>query len=114
MNTTKIGKEAEVVASDYIEGLGFRVIARNWKRPMCEIDLVAVKEKIVYFIEVKYRKSDKHGGGLDYITSKKLQQMKFSANCWISENRYQSSYELSVIEVSGNDLKVTAFIKELT
>lgn len=114
MSTTKIGKEAERVASNYIERLGFKVVARNWKRPMCEIDLVATNNDSVYFIEVKYRKSDRHGMGLDYITSKKLQQMEFSASCWISENRYQGSYELSAIEVSGSDLKVTSFVKELT
>lgn len=114
MNTTGIGKNAEDAAAEYVGGLGFKVISQNWKRPMCEIDLVASKNGIIYFIEVKYRKSDDHGGGLDYITSKKLGQMKFAAKCWISENRYKGNYELSAIEVAGEDFKIVEFIKELT
>ncbi|MCE7936605.1 YraN family protein [Candidatus Saccharibacteria bacterium CPR2] len=114
MNTTGIGKNAESAAAEYVSGLGFKVITQNWKRPMCEIDLIATKDGVVYFIEVKYRKSDDHGGGLDYITSKKLDQMKFAAKCWISENRYKGNYELSAIEASGQNQKITAFIQELT
>ena len=56
--------------------------------------------------------SDSQGGGFDYITPKKLQQMKFSAQCWVQENKYEGDYELSAIEI-GADFQIIEFIEEI-
>jgi Predicted endonuclease distantly related to archaeal Holliday junction resolvase len=57
-----------------------------------------------YFIEVKYRTSDFHGGGIAAITSKKLQQMRFAAELY--DARYGTAlYErlaVATIDAKGN------------
>ncbi len=122
MSTAK-GNRAEEAATEYLESKDFKIIARNWRRPKCEIDIVASKklsknlfrkEKVIHFVEVKYRRSDEQGGGLDYITKNKLNQMKFAAKMWVSENNWEGSYELSAIEVADEDLAVTEFIENIT
>lgn len=77
------GRRAEAITAVYLECAGFHIIARNWKTRECEIDIVASKDKTLYFVEVKYREDDRHGDGVAAITPKKLAQMKFSAQVYL-------------------------------
>lgn len=101
------GHEAERHAAKYLKKQGFKVHALNWRTPVCEIDIVAEKRNVKYFVEVKHRKNHLQGSGVDYITLKKLKQMQFAANCWVAENDWHHDFELAVVEVSGEDFKIT-------
>lgn len=94
MITTATGQEAETLVAEHLADAGWQIIDRNWRRRRAEIDIVAQKAKIIYFIEVKFRRSDSQGGGVDYITPTKLRQIKFAAECWVSENGWQGDWRL--------------------
>lgn len=109
------GHEAEKHAAEYLKKQGYKVLELNWRRPRAEIDIVARKKRgPVAFVEVKYRESHAQGGGLDYITPRKLEQMQFAAELWVAENRYNGEYVLAALEMSGADYKVTNFLPELS
>ncbi|MDB5186070.1 MAG: putative Ribonuclease [Candidatus Saccharibacteria bacterium] len=114
MTTTEIGRKAETVAAEFLKQKGCAVLDMNWRTRACEIDVVAQKAKVVYLCEVKYRATDKQGTGVDYITPKKLQQMRFAAEMWVSQHNWQGEYQLCVIEVSGLDFRITNVIKDLS
>lgn len=111
--STSIGSEAEAAAAKYLEQHGYQIVERNWRTRVCEIDIVAKKDSIVHFVEVKYRSSIRQGGGLDYITPKKLKQMAFAAECWVNDNNYPGDYRLSAIEVSG-EFRVSRFLNDIS
>ena len=113
MTNHSVGHEAEKVAAQYLKNMAFTILDLNWRTRFCEIDIVAESAGVIYFIEVKYRRTSSQGGGLDYITPKKLKQMDFAAQCWVSENRYTGDYELSAIEVT-QDFKVSDFIQSIS
>ncbi|MGD8374278.1 MAG: YraN family protein [Candidatus Woesebacteria bacterium] len=104
--STKIGQDAEKQAAKYLQKQGFKIIDRNWRTRWCEIDIIASKNKIIYFTEVKYRSSANCGTGLDYITPKKMQQMAFAAEFWLSANKVDSECRLAAIELSDNPPRV--------
>lgn len=110
MTTFNTGRLAEQAAAEYLKGLGFKILQQNWRTRFCEIDIVAQKDDVVYFVEVKYRKSNLQGSGLEYITPQKFKQMKFSAEYWVAEHNWQAQYCLSAIEVTGEDYKITEFV----
>lgn len=108
--TTKLlGDRAESAACDYLTAQGYKILDRNWKTKWCEIDIICQKDDVVSFVEVKYRKTTHQGGGIAAITSAKLKQMTFAAQFWLQRNGL-SHAQLSVVEVSGKDFEVTAFI----
>lgn len=111
MSTTDTGRQAEDAVAKYLSAHGYRVLEQNWRTRWCEIDIVAVKENTVYFVEVKYRRSSQQGDGLDYITPKKLQQMSFAAEMWVSNHRWHGEYCLAGAAVAGNNFQVTNFIE---
>ncbi|MDO8265740.1 MAG: YraN family protein [Candidatus Saccharibacteria bacterium] len=99
MSTTEDGREAETLVAKYLENNKHKIISKNWRTRWCEIDVVSAKKKCVYFTEVKFRSSNDWGGGLEYITPKKLKQMKFAAELWLNENNWKNDVILQAAEV---------------
>lgn len=110
MTNYQTGHNAEKRAAEYLEKQGFKVRELNWKTRYCEIDIVAEKDKVVYFVEVKYRKNAAHGSGLEYITPKKLQQMQFAAEMWVQNNEWSGDYQLSAVAIDGDRI---SFLEDL-
>ena len=110
MNSTQRGLKAEAAARVYLEMRGYQVLEQNWRRPRCEIDIIAKKDGVIYFVEVKYRASDRQGGGLEAITATKLRQMRYAAEVWVDEEKWRGPYQLGAIEIAGNEFAVLSFI----
>lgn len=113
MTTFETGRQAEAVAATFLEAKGCEIVEQNWRTRRCEIDIVAKRGDELYFCEVKYRRTNRQGGGLDYITAKKLQQMRFAAESWVHMHAWRGGYQLCAIEVSGEHFRVTNAIKDL-
>ena len=107
-----VGHDAESAACSFLQNTGYRIIDRNWRTKWCEVDIIAAKDNIVSFVEVKYRSSDNQGGGVAAITPQKLRQMRFAAELWL-RNHPNNDAQLSVIEVAGPDLSVRTFIESV-
>lgn len=101
MSTTSVGRGAEDRVADMLRKSGHKIIQQNWRTRWCEIDIVSIKRKVVYFTEVKYRGSDDWGGGLEYITPRKLQQMRFAAEFWLAQEDWRGEVCLQAAEVGG-------------
>jgi uncharacterized protein (TIGR00252 family) len=113
MTTVETGRQAEMVAADFLRRKGCAIVAQNWRTKWCEIDVIAQRDKVVYFCEVKYRQTNAQGGGLDYITPQKLQRMRFAAESWVHMHGWTGEFQLSAIEVSGQDFRITNVVKDL-
>ncbi len=113
MTSTETGKKAEIAASVYLEMRGFTILERNWRRPRCEIDIIATKDGTVHFVEVKYRFNDEQGGGLEAVTASKVKQMRRAAWTWVGESKWQGEYVLSAVEIAGRDFTIMGFIENV-
>lgn len=96
-----IGEIGENAAATYLANRGYQVVERNWKTKWCEIDIIAQKDETVFFVEVKYRRNSNAGSGLDAITPKKLNQMKFAAELYSQKLSEHTDIQLMVVAVSG-------------
>ena len=103
MNTTTVGRQAESAVEEKLLINKYEVLAKNWRTRFCEVDIIAKKQSVVHFIEVKFRQSPRHGDGLDYITPKKLKQMTFAAELWCHENDWRGDWRLSAVGVGLKD-----------
>ncbi|OVE79321.1 hypothetical protein BVY00_00635 [bacterium G20] len=101
MTNIAIGRQAEAAVAADLERQGYKILDLNWKTKLCEIDVIARKDKIIYFVEVKYRAASGQGSGFEYITPKKLGQMQFAARLWNQTHDCNGDYRLLGAEVSG-------------
>ena len=113
MNTTETGRKAETAARVYLEMRGFRVIEQNWRRPRCEIDIIAEKDGVIHLVEVKYRFKNDQGSGLEAITPTKLKQMQRAAWVWVNETKWRGEYVLSAVELAGSGFAVISFVEDV-
>jgi putative endonuclease len=90
---------------------GLKLIARNWKTKVCEIDLVMSKADIVFFVEVKFRSSTAQGDGFEYIGPQKLHRMNFAAQIWCQKFDWTGDYRLMAAAVSGLDCENISIIE---
>lgn len=104
------GHDAEKLAAEHLKKLGFKIRELNWKTKYCEIDIVAERDKAIYFVEVKYRQNKNQGLGIDYITPKKLNQMRFAAELWVNNYKWLDEYQLAAVGIDGDEI---TFLDEL-
>ena len=110
VSTTETGRKAESAAAVYLEMRGFKIIEQNYRRPRCEIDIVAKKDRVVHLVEVKYRRNNDQGG-VESITATKLKQMRYAAETWREDNKWNSELLLSAIEIAGPNFAVLSFVE---
>ena len=61
MDTTTIGRQGEEAAAVFLERAGYDILARNFRTPRGEIDIVASKGRMLAFVEVKTRRTQRFG-----------------------------------------------------
>lgn len=102
MTTLESGQQAESAAARYLESAGYCIVERNWRTKFCEIDLVAKKDGEICFVEVKYRRSSRSGGGFEYITPAKADRLRRAALAWVTYSDWDGGYSIGAIQVSGD------------
>jgi len=109
-NTKKTGDLGEHIAQKYLVEHGFSIIAVNFWQKWGEIDIIARKDNIGHFIEVKtvsYETKDILENTLisaswrpeEQVTDRKLHQIYKALETWISSTDYQGDWQIGVIGV---------------
>lgn len=70
-----IAKLGEDLACDYLRSKGYKIIERNFRQKYQEVDIVAIKNSILVFVEVKTRRSNSFGSPFDAIAHWKLNHL---------------------------------------
>ena len=104
-----IGDIAENKVANYLKNIKrHKIIARNFKTRECEIDIVSIYRKNIYFTEVKYRKNQLYGGGISSLTKKKIDQVKYSATIFLNIHKEYLDYDINFIGavIEGSDFEI--------
>jgi putative endonuclease len=101
-NTTKIGLDAETKACEYLIGIGFKIIERNYRNRFCEIDIICANVEFICLVEVKYRKNNTYGGGFGAINYYKQKRLQRAFEYWLSENERYSDLQPRIDVISAN------------
>jgi len=79
-----LGRRGEEIACAHLIEAGFRVVARNWRCPVGEIDIVAHDGPALVIVEVKTRTSDAYGHPFEAITPAKLKRLNLLGAAWVA------------------------------
>ena len=80
MNKRTIGTEYETMAARYLCTHDYTILARNYRTPFGEVDLIAQKDGVLVYVEVKYRSSNDYGDPLEAVDRRKQRQICKVAN----------------------------------
>ena len=104
------GDIAEEKACEFLNSSGFKIIEQNfYAKKLGEIDIIASKEKIIHFVEVK--SADDYEVAVNNITKTKLSKLKRSVDYYLQTKKLNVSFCIDAIIVVENDIE---FLENIT
>jgi putative endonuclease len=94
------GKEGEDLAAAYLQKQGYHIQQRNWRTSFYELDIIAVKDNVIHFIEVKTKHSLRFGHPEENVSKKKMDNMKKAAAFYLQLNPYWKRIQFDILAVT--------------
>ncbi len=85
----QLGRRGEDQAARYLQGIGYRIIARRERVLRGDIDLIALDDRTVVFVEVRTRSDTNHGHPAETVGYQKQRRIAQLANAYIRRNRLE-------------------------
>lgn len=82
---------------------GLTLVEKNFNCRHGEIDIVMLDKKMLVFVEVRFRKNDNFGGGLQSITPAKQQKLRRTAELYLQQNPQHKNARIDVVSMSKNN-----------
>ncbi len=96
-----LGKEGERLAERYLRKKGYRLVERNYRSPVGELDLIVLDRRVIVFVEVKTRTQERFGLPLESVHPIKQRNMMKAALFFLSQHRlHDREARFDVIGVS--------------
>ena len=100
MSTTReAGDRGEAMAAEYLRENGYEILASQFRCRFGEIDLIAEKDGVLLFVEVKLRTNLQYGAPREYVTVKKQEKLRAAALLYLSERELDVPARFDVAEV---------------
>ena len=106
----KTGLIGEMRASRYLRAKGYEIYSANYRSKSGEIDLIACRDGILAFVEVKTRQNGRFGEPAEAVTAEKQKKIRRTAACYLSEAGHSCrGMEFQVVEISVRRLTGLTF-----
>ncbi len=104
MDNKKKGNLGEEVARKFLENKGYNILENQYRTKHGEIDIIALDENTVVFIEVKYRKTTKKGSPLEAINKTKQNKIINSAYQYIIDKNIKKNIRFDAVGILGDEV----------
>lgn len=94
------GKLGEQLAEDFLVKKGFTILHRNWRHSHYEIDIVAFKNSLPHFIEVKTRSSKQFGEPEESVTKKKIRFLLQAADQFLYQHPEYRNFQIDILSIT--------------
>ena len=107
----KKGIKGEKLAAKYLKRGGYKVLARNYKCPFGEVDIIARRGDVVAFVEVKLRTSEDFGAPSQAVNRTRMQRYINVARFYFTGREMDCTVRFDIIEVEGDKINhiISAF-----
>jgi len=99
-----VGRAAEDAACRFLERAGYRIVTRNFRHRLGELDVVAIEDGVLALVEVRYRASSRYGGAAASVTPAKQRRLVRAAQVLLARHpglaRLPARFDF--VEVTGN------------
>lgn len=80
----RVGLSAESRAAAYLVAKGYRIVARRFRSPVGEVDIVARRKGVLVFVEVKARNT--LDGAAESLLPRQQRRIAAAASAWLAEH----------------------------
>jgi putative endonuclease len=98
-----LGSLGERQAERFLKRLGYRIVTRNYRCPVGELDIVALDGSVIVFVEVKTRASREHADPEDAVNAGKQQRLIRSATFFLRQTHSVGrACRFDVVAITGS------------
>jgi putative endonuclease len=108
----QLGQSAEDLAVRHLTERGFSIKARNYRHQRAEIDIIAQKNRLLVFVEVKARSNDQFGHPETFVTPRQQALVRAAAAHYIIAADWNHAIRFDIIAIlqqNDNQLQLTHF-----
>jgi len=99
----KLGERGEAIAVRFLKKHGYKIIRKNYRTPIGEIDIIAMDGNTLVFIEVKARESIRYGLPFESVNNKKRQKISKVARLYLKRFRDVPHCRFDVVSINYDD-----------
>lgn len=100
INTGKIGEE---LGCSFFEQNGYVILEKNWRHSRWEVDIIASKNNVLHFVEVKTRRSANYGLPEDKVGNKKIQNLINAAEEYLYHHPQWKRIQFDILSIVINN-----------
>ncbi|ABA89456.1 protein of unknown function UPF0102 [Syntrophotalea carbinolica DSM 2380] len=107
-----LGRWGEDIAAGYLRRQGMKILDRNIRTPVGELDIVARHKRMLIFVEVKTRRGISHGYPQEAVGAAKQRQILRAAQWYLAErrlDRLQPRFDVIAVRRRGDEAEVEHF-----
>jgi putative endonuclease len=97
-----LGRKGEAMAKAHLEATGYEIMDENWVFGKAEIDLIAYKNSIIIFTEVKTRTGNGFGEPEDFVDARKQRLLVEAADEYIYLMNHEGEVRFDIISILFN------------
>ena len=97
------GVKAEILAAKHLKKLGYKILERNWRSGHSELDLIALDDKCLVFIEVRSRQEKALVSGYDSINKHKKSVLLQGIRAYLKQQPLIHTFRFDVISIDWQD-----------
>ena len=94
-----LGRHGEALAKAHLEATGYEIMDENWVFGKAEIDLIAYKDRVIIFTEVKTRTGTGFGQPEDFVDNRKQKLLAAAADEYIYLMNHQGDARFDIIAI---------------
>jgi putative endonuclease len=94
------GTTGEAMAAKYFIEKGFSLLHQNWRHSHWEVDIIAAKDNVLHFIEVKTRKTKKFGHPEEAVSKKKIKNLINAAEEYLYQFPQWKRIQFDILAIS--------------
>ena len=99
----KQGEDAELACRNHLRSQGLKLVDSNFSCRYGEIDIIMLDKKVLVFVEVRFRKNNNFGGGLESVTVTKQLKLRKTAELYLQRNTQYENARFDVVSMSKNN-----------
>ncbi len=102
-----LGRAGEVKAQEYLKKNGYKILEKNYKTFIGEIDIIAEENGVIVFVEVKTRVDDAFGAPSEAVTERKREKyFKVATEYLVRNKKTESICRFDVVEIENGKINI--------
>ena len=94
------GNTGEALAAVYLSEKGYRIMHQNWRHSHWEVDIIAEKDTILHFVEVKTRRTKKFGHPEENVDKKKIQNLINASKEYLYQHPQWKRIQFNILSIT--------------